>query len=285
MKKELKDVNLRSENIIPSWFSYSTVEVGAEASHHHGRVAHNNNPPILFSSQLPRPLPPSSLSTIIHRENPNPNNSLIFEGMAASHSATALLQKASEIGAKPYLHDYHHHHHVPESTTTLSSMPPMSSSLSSVSGLLEMASREEIGTRMMFARYHQGFLESYESNNKADDEHTKEASLVVHGDMMMDHHGTSSTSFEEALMMRGMVNNNPKREDGDDNNKNDFDELVSRSVGSHHHGGFNDETRDFLGIGVFSQRELFDLSALHHHHLDSSSYGNQQNQKQPPWQG
>ncbi|MED6122917.1 hypothetical protein PIB30_044439 [Stylosanthes scabra] len=290
VKKELKDVNLRSENIIPSWFSYSTsVGVGGEASHH-GRVAQNNNPPLLFSSQLPPPSS-SSLSTI-HHENPNPNNSLIFEGMAASNSATALLQQASEIGAKPYLHNAHHHHHAPESTTTLSSMPPISSSLSSVSGLLDMASREEIGTGTMFTRHHyQGFLESYESNNKGDDyEHTnKEASLVVHGDMMMDHHGTS-TSFEEALMMRGMVNNNPKREDCDDNNnnynKNNLDGLVSRSMGSHH-GGFKDETRDFLGIGVFSQRDLFDISGLHHHHhhLDSSSYGNQQNQKQPPWRG
>ncbi|XP_057727346.1 protein indeterminate-domain 12-like [Arachis stenosperma] len=293
VKKELQEVNFRSENV-PSWLSYST-SVGGEGSH--GRVVHNNNnnnnnPTLLFSSPPPSTSP---LSTMIHHENPNPNitmlppnnNALLFEGMASSYSsssshnlmsATALLQKASEIGAtvslgKPYLHAHHHHRgHVPESTTTgYGTLSSMATSSSSVSGLLDMDSREEIGTGMMFARHHHGFLASYDS-------HAKEASLLVHNDMM---DGTST--FEEALM-RGIMNH-PTREDADNNNSNNFDELVSRSAGSRGGGGgVNDETRDFLGIGVFSQRDIFNISGLHHHHLDSSSYGNQ-NQKQPPWQG
>ncbi|MED6139711.1 hypothetical protein PIB30_086372 [Stylosanthes scabra] len=132
VKKELKEVNLRSENTIPSW----SVGVGGEASHHHGRAW---------------------LLLILLQKV------LIITFLKAPPPCCRRWCR--------YIHDH-------------------------VFLDLEMASREEIGTGgMLFARHHQGFLESYESNNNGadDDEHTKEASLVVHGDMMMDHHGTSTS--------------------------------------------------------------------------------------------
>ena len=270
VKKELQEANFRPE--IPSWLAYPPV---GEASH---GGAHNPT----FSSP-----PPSSLSThldqsSVHRENPNPTMLPPSFQPIASHShhmsATALLQKASQIGAtmsrttsslavlKPYLHT-----HVPESTTGYSTLSMATSS--AVSGLA-MPSREEIGTGPFahgLASYgNKAGITSEYLEEGATATNTGDETPLIH-DMMDGTVTTSVSPFEEAL--RGMMN--PTR------GNNNFQELVSKSAESQG-AGVNDETRDFLGLGVFSQRDFFNIPGLDH--LGSSSYC-KQNQNQPPWQG
>ncbi|OIW03142.1 hypothetical protein TanjilG_11779 [Lupinus angustifolius] len=252
-----------------------------------------------FHVQTLRPLDFSStplLST--HYENPNPTTFLppfqsnIESFSSSPHmSATALLQKASQMGAtvsktapstatlRPHL--LQQQGHVPECTTITgynsSSSMPSSSPLSG--SMVIMPSREEI--RTVFSYGNKAAITSANNTIGTDQESSFFHEMMGGGGgnsgTVHNASGFESSSFEEA--MRGMFNNPPR----DDKN---FQELVSKSAqsqfGNKSNKGANDEiTRDFLGLGAFSQRGFFNISGLEH--LDSS-YG-KQNQNQAPWQG
>ncbi|CAL0332716.1 unnamed protein product [Lupinus luteus] len=230
-----------------------------------------------------------------HYENPNPTtflpsfqSNIISPSSSPPHiSATALMQKASQIGAtvtktapsttilRPHL--LYQQGHVHECTTTGYSSSFMASS-----------SREEIGT--VFSH---GLAAPYENKAamiSANTVGTDQESSLFHdmisggGDGTVHNaSGFHNSSFEEA--MRGMFNN-PPRDDS-----NNFEELVSKSAQSQFGNKSNkgvgvsangEMTRDFLSLGAFSQRDFFNISELGH--LDSSSYG-KQNHIQAPWQG
>lgn len=192
----------------------------------------NNNPNISTPSSLPRFQSPSSASPYM--------------------SATALLQKASQIG------------HMPQSDQQCTTMPNSSSSLP-VSGF-GMPSRDHIGLP------HQYPLASYANKAAQDgfvsDHYLEDApttttppitTSLFHDMMATNNNGSSSANnaFEDAL--RGMLN--PTR-----------DATVSDEM-----------TRDFLGLKAFSQKDFFNISGLDH--LGSSSYGDKQGRNQTPWQG
>ncbi|KAI4316518.1 hypothetical protein L6164_024497 [Bauhinia variegata] len=239
MKKE-QEFNLRPE--IPPWLACPQV----------GEAAGSGRPlrSLDFSSAL---LQTPLEQSLIHQENPNPSNLMpSFQSANSPHmSATALLQKASQIGTG----------------YTSSSMPSSSSAVST----LGMSSREEMGTG--FAQH--GFPSYGIATANTGAQAT--ASSFFH-DMMGS--GGSATGFEEVL--RGMLN--PTKE-------GNFHELLSKSTEPQFNnsnnkgtaaGGANDEmTRDFLGLKAFSQRDIFNLSGFDH--LGSSSFG-KQNQNQTPWQ-
>ncbi|KAE9586236.1 hypothetical protein Lal_00000841 [Lupinus albus] len=236
-----------------------------------------------------------------HYENPNPTTFLpsfqsnIITPSSSPHiSATALMQKASQMGAtvskttpstanlRPHLLQQQGHVH--ECTTTGYSS----------SSFMASSSRAEIST--VFSH---GLAAPYGNKaamTTANTIGTDQESSLFHDYMMGGGGGNSGTvhnasgfdnsSFEEA--MRGMFNNPPR------NDHNNFDEEhVSKSAQSQfgnksNKGGVGvsanngEMTRDFLSLGAFSQRDFFNISGLDH--LDSSSYG-KQNHNQAPWQG
>ena len=258
-----------------------------------------------FSSPL---LPTHSFepSLIHHDQNPNPTATLLpsnFQlstGSASPHmSATALLQKASQIGATvsnktssspPTMLMRPHHqqllqaadHVTAECTSTVGYSCPSSSmaSSSSVSGLV-MPSREEIAT---------GFVYGNKAAGISSDNYLEEGAANTGASFFHDMMGSSvpcaggtferSFSFEEAL--RGMLNPSTRSDAN-------FQELVSKSTTDQNQfsksskKGNDEMTRDFLGLKAFSQKDFFNISGFDH--LGSSSYGKQHNQNQSPWQG
>ncbi|XP_028807045.1 protein indeterminate-domain 11 [Neltuma alba] len=187
-----------------------------------------------------------------HHQNPNPAPSLPhFQSPAPPYmSATALLQKASQIG------------HMPQSDRQCTTMPNSSSS-SAVSGL-GMPSRDQMGLPHALASYGNkaaGFPSEYLEDgvtavncNKA----SPPATSLFHD--MMANTASSATAFERSSFedaLRGMLN--PARDTASD-----------------------EMTRDFLGLKAFSQKDFFNISGLDH--LGSSSYG-KQSRNQTPWQG
>lgn len=222
-------------------------------------------------------------------QNPNPTVTpppSLFQSAASPPSpymsATALLQKASQMGHMP--HSDHHQY-----CTTPAVPNSASSSSSAVSGL-GIPSRDPMGFPHALASYgnkaaafSSDYLEhnaavSAICNNTASPPNTATATSSVFHDMMMGStvalsSGFERSSFEEAF--RGMLNNNPTR----DHTEFQFSKSNKATLPNHTD---NEMTRDFLGLKAFSQRDFFDMSGLDH--LGSSSYG-KQNHNQTPWQG
>ncbi|XP_061367822.1 protein indeterminate-domain 12-like [Gastrolobium bilobum] len=215
---------------------------------------------------------------LIQHENPNPTTTLFpsFHSNVSPHmSATALLQKASQIGVtvtapshgmlRPHHLKQQVHVHEYFNTTGYN----MASS-SAVSGMV-MPSREEIGTGFGHGLASYGnkaattsdYLEECDAaNTEADQEYS-----LFNDVMASTMH--SASGFEEAMTMKGMFNS-PRG-----------NELVSKSTLSPAAGANDEMTRDFLSLKAFSQREFFNISEIDHL---GSSYG-KQNHNQGPWQG
>lgn len=231
------------------------------------------------SSVLPTHLNHSSLSN--HHENPNPTtllfNSSTTTTTASPHmSATALLHKASQIGVtttvnktEPSLMSttssrphYLMQTHVPAELMYSNSHSYMASSSSAVSRMV-MPSREEIGTSFSNCLASYGNKAAINSDNCFEESVADQASCILH-DVMGG--GFESSSFEgvNAMTMRGMFDTQRDDKGGGVNTAND------------------EMTKDFLSLGGFSQRELFNISGIDT--LDSLSFG-KQNQNQTPWRG
>jgi len=213
--------------------------------------------------EIPLWLLPTHLN---HFQNPNPttlfpNNSFNSNNIttASPHmSATALLQKASQIGV-----------------TTVSKTEPCRPHLMQThvpSGMV-MPSREEIGTT--------GFshcLASYGNKAAITSDFFEESSSLLH-DVMYGSE-SSHSQFEAvtaAMNMRGMFDTQ--------RDNNNFEEQYSHFGKSNiiKSGGANDDemTRDFLSLGAFSQRDLFNISGIDG---PLSLHGKQnQIQNQTPW--
>ncbi|KAI9106918.1 hypothetical protein K1719_022446 [Acacia pycnantha] len=221
--------------------------------------------PLISTSHLDQ-----SFNLIHQNPNNNPTTPSLprFQSPASSPymSATALLQKASQIG------------HMPQSDPQCTTIMPNSSSSSAVSGL-GMPSRDDqiiMGLPHALASYGNKAADGFvASDNYLEDGATppNNATSLFH-DMMVNNNNTassannnafdvrSSSSFEDAL--RGMLNSNPTRD--------------------HTTAAASDEmTRDFLGLKAFSQKDFFNISGLDH--LGSSTSYGKQSRNQTPWQG
>jgi hypothetical protein len=242
LKKE-QDLNILRPEIIPSWFPSSSTQQQLLPTHF--RHYHQNpNPTTLFHSNF------------------NSNNIIT----SSPHmSATALLQKASQIGVtvsktEPCIpHLIMQTHHVP----------------------FMASSREEIGNSTT------GFshcLASY--GNKAVTNTEQESSLLHDVIFGSNENSSQFESVTAGMNMRGgmfdpQIDNN--NFEGQYSNFGKSNNIMKGGGGVH---AINDDemTRDFLSLGAFSQRDdlLFGISGIHDHPLGSLSYG-KQNQNQILW--
>lgn len=220
----------------------------------------NLNSLSIFSTRLDQDLAP----------NPNPNLGTTLQPFhsiptaSPFTSATALLQKAAQMGA---------------------TMSGTNNTTSNAGGFgLNLSSRDE---------YDGGFINNFElySNKNAE---TKNDGVAVNGgsggppppqppppqssilqDMMMGSFNSASgfegSSFEDCF--RGFLEQNKK----DNQESNMMHGAMSRS-------GENQETRDFLGLGPFSQNDIFNIAGFGSC-MNTSSSNEQQSETQKPWQG
>ncbi|KAG8375675.1 hypothetical protein BUALT_Bualt10G0125600 [Buddleja alternifolia] len=250
--------------------------------HHHPLMAlkqetHFNLPPWLSPEPGPGgPGPPFSNQTPILQQNPNPN----FSSSSSSSlmSATALLQKAAQMGVTmsttklPFQSSDHDqsilmrpHHHVgapgfcaTSSTTTAGMMP----------------SREGMGT---------GFLHGLASfGDKV--ANVTAGCMELHHQEMNNVMGCSSSSLP-ASTCSGFDGSIPGFDDsfgGMLNTKRSNNSFHEGGRGGPGGGGGGDGlTRDFLGLRAFPHRDFVNMAGFDQ--MGSSSY-DQHAQNQSPWQ-
>uniref|UniRef100_A0A5B6ZS98 Putative zinc finger protein NUTCRACKER-like n=1 Tax=Davidia involucrata TaxID=16924 RepID=A0A5B6ZS98_DAVIN len=259
LKREQQNFNPRPD-INPPWLACPPIDLSSQ----------------LFSSRLDQ--------SFIHQENPNPSPSPSpspnptlpsFQPTASPHmSATALLQKAAQMGvtiSKPAC-----------PSEAMLMIRPHQTHMSGVSATASLATSAGSG-------FVHGCLASLGNKAAAVTSGCMEQvigatvgagappSLLLH-DMMMSSLSSTSTSttgfegssFEDAL--NGMLNPKPATDHQAHLNK------------SSNEGGGNDRlTRDFLGLRAFSHRGFPNMAGLDQIN-SSSSYDHQQNHNQTSWQ-
>nr|DAD44399.1 TPA_asm: hypothetical protein HUJ06_002629 [Nelumbo nucifera] len=279
--------NLRSDT--PPWLACSSV-VGAGPG----------PPPIDFSSSLFSTRIDQEFSRTqpsIHHENlnPNPTPSLPpYNPSASPHmSATALLQKAAQMGAtmsKPSSSTMlrPHQTHMPATTgNTATSVPTTTTGYG-----LCLSSREEmesgfvhgLATFRSKAGVVSGLIDHVSATAGAGG-----PSLLQ--DMMTSL--SSATGFDGPPFDEDPFGMLSSKRDGNPN------ESLSKTTSTTHHlsrnegggsgggggaGGNDGLTRDFLGLRAFSHRDILNMAGLDHCMSSSSPY-DQSQQNQKPWQG
>lgn len=264
LKKEQLNFNLRPE--IPPWLAYS------------------GPPSSIFSTRLDEDFSQTQHRqqdlSLLH-ESPNPNPSLgptlpAYQPAPSPHmSATALLQKAAQMGATitktgsstPAMIRTHQLAHVPDpadssaGTNSISSAGNFGLNLSSrEAAVLLPPSASSAATTSTTAAASSGGVPS---------------SFLLH-DVMSSFSGATSgfegTSFEDAF--GGILNSKATTAAG---------HLGGAADDGGGCGGNEGLTRDFLGLRPLSHNEIFSIAGIGN--CMSPSSHDQHNQSQKPWQG
>ncbi|XP_047963048.1 protein indeterminate-domain 11-like [Salvia hispanica] len=205
-----------------------------------------------------------------HNPNPNPNTPMgptPFHHPAPHISATALLQKATEMGSK----SSGPHHTAGETTPTTAGFG------------LKLASRE-----------HHHFINGLAplANNKAapfsSPPPPPNSHSMLHEMMMISASGfdhQDSAFGDEDLSFAGILNNNTSSSSSSKrvDESLDFDATLNRfgaSSGGNHDDGM---TRDFLGLRPLSQSDILSFAGLSN--CITTTCGEHQSQAQRSWQG
>ncbi|KAG6428891.1 hypothetical protein SASPL_106930 [Salvia splendens] len=203
--------------------------------------------------------PTTSLHHAFHHHHPPPHI-----------SATALLQRAAEMGSKSSTTPTPtrpHHPHVPAGESPASGFG------------LKLASRDH-------------FINGLPPfGNKA----AASSPFMLHHDMMMfntstfQHHNQESTFEDDDLSFAGMLNNTNNNTSPSSHSKRvdeslDFDATLNQFSASN--GGNHDDrmTRDFLGLRPLSQSDILSFAGLSNC-INTTSCGEHQSQSQRSWQG
>ncbi|KAF8388804.1 hypothetical protein HHK36_025484 [Tetracentron sinense] len=279
LKREQQNFNLKLE--IPPWLGFPSVLGSVPA----GPPSIENSSPI-FSTRLDQEL--SQTQGLTHHVNPNTGPTLpLYHTTASPHmSATALLQKAAQMGAtmsrpssSPALFRPHQAHMSANTGNTTASVTTTMTGFG-----LGLSPREEIGSGFVHG------LVPFENKaavasglNRVMDQVPATAGAgapSVFQDMMSSlssASGFDGSSFEEVF--GGMFGS--KR---DDNLHETIDKRTTAHLSKTGEGSGNDGfTRDFLGLRAFSHRDILNITGLDHC-MTSSQYEHQ-NQNQKPWQG
>ncbi|KAL8522546.1 hypothetical protein ACS0TY_012630 [Phlomoides rotata] len=206
-------------NFTPPWLSF-TPNLGP-------------SPPL----DLTTPTPPLLFQDFNQDQNPNPSNTVgptptPFHHPSPYFSATALLQKAAQMGSKPTQFLSPHQGHVTASSFGSSSRDEFIHSLSSYGNKAAGAAAATGGSTETGAP-----LGGSSSN------------ALVHEMMMMNNGVFETSTFDEDMAPYG----NAKRDDED--------RSFSATVGQFSKEGEN-MTRDFLGLRPLSQSEILSISGF-----------------------
>ncbi|XP_050233987.1 protein indeterminate-domain 7 [Mercurialis annua] len=269
--------HLRQE--LPPWLAYPPPQGPPPMDHHHQQQHHHN----LSSS--------SSSNFVNHQDlssaNPNPNlgptNLTHYQAPPAPHmSATALLQKAAQMGATMSSNN---------KTTTAGFMirphhvtPDLSGNMTSGGGFgLNLSSRD----------HEQQQLVSGSSSSSAFAGTNTTTNGVLLQEMMnslssgFHQEPHNNNSFEDAFVS-GVLNNNSnsKKDDHISFLDDDSSSLSKASTSTVHGGGGGGDqglTRDFLGLRAFSHSDILSMAGLGNCVNTTASHEQQQTQKS--WRG
>ncbi|KAL5698685.1 hypothetical protein ACHQM5_029685 [Ranunculus cassubicifolius] len=262
-------------------FQPNPVKIEQQQQHHYERsevpqwLATSSSQDLsssIFNARLQQEFSQSQQSYSSNHENPSPSFPPYHTTSSPHMSATALLQKAAQMGAttssKPaMLSRTPQHAHMGNPTTTT----PASSyglGLSSHEGL-------ESG-------YMQN-LTAFENKSCAGSSgglmgHLSASSLLQEMSSLSSESGFDASSFEEAF--GGMLNS----KSAENNNLSKRQKTTEGNAGNP--GGNDGLTRDFLSLRTFPQREfLNNMAGLEQCMGTSTLPYDQQNQNQKPWQG
>ncbi|TXG61214.1 hypothetical protein EZV62_012577 [Acer yangbiense] len=270
----------------------SSVKMEQNPHHLFNPRPHVNNIPPWLASGLSSPLLFSG-SSVNPSPNPNSSTSLLLPSINSSHmSATALLQKAAQMGvtmSKPSTLP-HQAAHMSENNNTTAAGLICSTEAASTAGSagLVLASRDqELASGFGHA------LASFGNNIKAtttvtsgfmDQQFTSGSGLH---DMMTTCFSPGTTGFDKSSSsLTYEANLNPKkysdfqtRTTGSQISKNDHEYRTSNKL-----GGSDGLTRDFLGLKAFpDQRDFINIAGLDYMNPppSSSTYA-ERNQNQRP---
>ncbi|KAG5000663.1 hypothetical protein JHK87_021735 [Glycine soja] len=268
LKKEQQSFNVRTE--MPPWLGPPAATVVVDHHHHH---LSSSSSSIMFS-------PP-------HQENPNPNPSLgptlaAYKTVAnpPHMSATALLQKAAQMGAtmsrsgsSPAMTGPHHHARVSYSADSASAHFG-----------LNLSSREDTTTSTTTTTttktatvFSHGLLSS-PLGNKAGAAVSSSAPSLLHD--VINSFSVSPSAFEGTPFEDAFIQSSKKLDDDDHHNLYLHDTFSKTSSSTGAAGNINEGlTRDFLGLRPLSHTDILTIAGI------GNCIHDHQNQSQKPWQG
>ncbi|RDY11780.1 Protein indeterminate-domain 7, partial [Mucuna pruriens] len=259
MKREQLSFNGRPE-IIPPWLGPPTT------------VDHLSSPSSIIFSPPP------------HQENPNPSlgpTLAAYQTVSPHMSATALLQKAAQMGAtmsrnasSPAMTRAHHQVHVSSSADSATAHfgLNLSSREDTTTTTTTSTTTPTTNTATVFSHGHGLLLTSPLGNKAATTVSSSAAPSLLH-DVINSFSSPSAfegTPFEDAF---GGIQNSKKLDDDDDNLY--LHDTFSKTSAAGNEG----LTRDFLGLRPLSHTDILTIAGI------GNCIHDQQNQSQKPWQG